>query len=618
LIQAGNHSDALSLLEKEKEQMEGNAEFLCLMGVIATRTKNQAYAIQLFERAQDLPDASADMPEVLAVLYALVGDLHKALYYAKLSTVRKLDRRVLDLLGISFPIFADAFQKIQEKPLVAAGETMLAEGRLEESINSFGQHIALNPMDEAAYDGLTRALLAGGDIMTALNMTRSLRMIAPGGAAYAARLGRILTLAGDFAEARSCYRQALALDRESIPARIGMLSDMAFDPAAPADLADKVRNELITLIQGTTPAAAKPQPQPRGSHLRVAYLVGRLSDEDEIAMIASVLQHHDRSRFELVGFGDGDLNLPHNSRFRMMFKRWLNVQGVNQRTFASMMRGEEVDVLVVVSGHQRNDVLRGLAMHVPTVQVAWRVEGVSLPSPGLDYELVDEFAAPSTAAGAPKPWKLGSGLYAFQMPSDNAANTLPFQVNRYIAFGLDASLAELNSDVAMVCARILHDVPESMLLLRDYDRQHPQTAQKILDLFGNYGVANRIDLVSAGSRRDFLQETDIQLTPFPYARPFSAAESISFGIPVIALDRPGRVCQETAHLLRRLGLAEDMVGASEDDYVAKSVAWAKNAPKREEFRLTGRRTAQASPVYDPAKLAASLEQAFDAMVAKAG
>lgn len=610
----GEYEAALNLLETQKEHLKDDAEILSLMGVVAIRVQNFAYAIQMFQQAQDLPEASTDIPEILAVLHALVGNLPESLYCAKLSSVKPHDNRILGLLGPSFPGFANVFTRIKEKPLVAAGETLLAESRFSEAASKFSQHVALNPRDEEGYDGLTRALVASGEVMTAVNMVRSLRMLAPQNAAYASRLGTVLAMTGEHATAGACHRQAILLDPKSVQSRYAHLRDLAYSPSVSAEAMAAARRGLSDLFSERMPAAAPQRPAVSSRAIRLGYLVGGLTEEDGIAMLADVLRHHDRSRFTLIGLGHGDIGLPHNRPFQMRFERWINVRGVNERTFSSLVRGEGIDVLVDLGGLQAPEHIFAVALHAAPLQISWRIEPVDFSTPGADFEMVDG-AADVRPVGQARPWKIASGLYAFKRPGEaDDMPIFPAETNGYVAFGADATLAQLNPDVVMTFCRILSAVPDSMLLLRDRGHTDSRTVQKIVDLFGNFGMAHRVDVVTAASRGEFLRETDLQLVPFPFARPFLVAEAIGGGVPVVSLDRSEGACRDVAALLRRVGADADMLASSEDAYVAMAVGWAEDRAKRQAFWKTGRSIAASSEVFDVARLAAALEESYGAMI----
>ncbi len=606
-IAVGDYDHAFEILERAKDRLYENADVLSLMGVIAIKLNNIATAIKLFDEAQSLPGASSDIPEILAVLHALVGNLPESLFYGKLGTVKPFDDQLLGLLKPRFPHFAQIFSRIKERPLVASGEALLAEGRLADAVDQFSQHVTLFPNDEHGLDGLTRALLASGEVRPALDLLRSLVAVAPGKASSTSRLAQALTQAGNFDDSHACHRLAGLTEPKSLAIRCRFLNDLVYRPDA--DTVAVVGGEIHALLAAKADSAGRRPAMVGGRTVHIGYLVGSLPGRDEATMLAGIARQHDRSRFSIIGLGEGPISQPQNRLFQMRFDRWLDVKGVDEQTFASMVRGEGIGILIDASGLGAPTQLSGFALHAAPLQLGWLGNPFGLDMPGGDHILVDA----NDHGPFARPCPLDDGLYTFPAPSELEPLLLRSDNDGRIGFGADATMADLNPDLVMTWARILMAVPDSMLLLRDRGHSHPANVARTVELFGNFAVAGRVDVVSVDSDDDFLSEIDIQLTPFPAAKPFAAARALVHGVPVIALDRPGWSSTQIAFLLKRLGLDRAMAAASEDDYVAQAVAWATDKDRRVAFRNDGPAKVAAAPIFDVAAFTAGFETALDAL-----
>lgn len=617
VIRDGDYERAVAMLEEINDKIQSETEIMSLLGIIAILMRNWAYAINLFERVQDDPDASTDIPEILAVLYAMVGNLTESLFYGKLATARPLDRRLLPLLEPGFPPFAEVFVKIKEKPLMTAGERLLREGRVMDAIDRLQQHVRLFPRDEAGIEALSRALRANGQHRAAISLLRALRLVAPQRATHVSRLAETLTAIGEIGESLACHRLALSMDKTEPAIHCAFLRDLAYSPSPASKEARAVEKDLAALLSAGIKPRGGYSSETDPDHLRIGYLLGDLPSDEDTRAVADVGWHRDRNHFSVVGFGRGDLSLDSNLPFQMRFDGWINTDEMDKETLAATVRGEGIDILVDACGLYSSDGMAVLPLKAAPVQVAWLGSPFGVTAPGIDVRLVDELESSSSAKEKVSDWKLAAGLYPFSLPLESLPSECPSEVNGAVSFGADATLAEMNADLAVTWARILIAVPDSLLLVRDHDLQNEDNLRHMMDLFGNFGVAQRVVVISAGDRGGFLQEVDILLTPFPFARTYAAAQALSYGIPVIALDTPGTACRDVSFLLRRLEFGKRMLGRSPGTYVERAVSWAGDVAARASFRKDGRKALTTSTVFDPAHFTASLEEAYRGIWKKA-
>ncbi|OFW45716.1 MAG: hypothetical protein A3J29_19245 [Acidobacteria bacterium RIFCSPLOWO2_12_FULL_67_14b] len=252
-----------------------------------------------------------------------------------------------------------------------------------------------------------------------------------------------------------------------------------------------------------------------------------------------------------------------------------------------------------------------LPLKSAVVQVAWLGVPFGATVPGVDFRFADALAQDGDAPeGTARPWPLAGGTHVYPWPFELGAEPLPAETNGHVSFGIDAGSGEINPEAAAAWSEALLAVPGSRLLLRDNRFGHSDAINRLIETFGDFGVAHRIEVVSASSRNEFLREIDVLLTPFPFTRPYAAAEALALGVPVVALSLAGAMCEDGACLVRRLGLAERGLAVTTADYVKAAVAWAADAAGRATFRREARSRFSASPAYDVAAFTRQLEDAY--------
>ncbi|MBL6958933.1 MAG: tetratricopeptide repeat protein [Rhodospirillales bacterium] len=612
LILKRDYEEAINVLGSIDQNEQNVAEVISLFGVISYFLQDYSKAIELFIQAEELPGASTDLPEVLAILYALGGKLTDSLYYGKLSTMHPMDNRILGLLGSGFPSYAEVFTNIKSKPFLEHGKKMLRQGAFSEAISWLSQHIGINQTDEEALYEYAEALYQDGRPNEALNMLRSLRSLAPGTSSYASLLGRSLDALGRLEEASACHRQAIALESGRIGNYCSRLRNLAYTPnrsdEALAEVISKIRE--VAGSQETAPDASYNSP-PDSAKIKIAYLVVSMPGPDEIEMLAEIISSHDRDRVVVYGIGLSDLTAERNIPFRNGFDRWTNISTMDVATLAATVRNEGVDVLIDASGINSPVGLTLFPYRAAPVQVAWLGTYLGAAVDEMGFRLVDNLSAGAEEKNVCAPWPV-DGLYALKKPYGEIGDS-PAQVYGNISFGSDVSLAELNIEVALTWAQIVQTVPNSQLLLYDRSMGSPEVVDRLLQLFGNFGIAHRIDILSADSRDEFFREVDVALAPFPFQKPYAAAAALAKGVPVVSLDMPGEEGESVSCMLKRLKLDESMLAVSKDDYLAKALNWATDVDARIKFRTEGVEDVLSSSLFDPKSLAKALEDAYFGM-----
>ncbi len=616
-ILAKEFDSAIEKLAILGDSPETFADVFAYNAVIAYHCRDYAMAIDLLRMAEEQPKSSSDVPEVLAVLYSMAGNLSEALYYGKLGSARKPDNRLLDVLGSDFPSFGEVFTGISQKPFMEQGKRLLRSGDMEGALSWLDQHVRLFPRDDEALALLADVHLSDARPQAASGVLRSLRTLRRDNAEDAVKLGEALTRVGRFSDARVCLEDAARIGPDAIDAHAAYVRHLEHSPhlttATALDAVAKVR-ALAAAAAGEEGERAKPSD---GKTLRVGYLVGGVMDDNAKRMLAEVASRHDRSRLSVIGYGVGNLSSPRNSVFRNRFDRWTNLQDMDAHTFAAMVGNEGVDLLVDVSGLGDPERLASFALKPAPIQVSWLGAPFAAPGPGFDYRLVDSQLGTEDGDRGAEAWPLDTGLFSFSLPLTPPPAENPSDVRDFLAFGADTELGGLTAEVAGAWSRIMQAVPDSRLLLMDRELSDPASINRLLELFGNFGVAHRIEAVETDDRKEFLREIDVMLATFPFATPYLAADSLAAGVPVVALDKPGRACQDAAHLIKRTGAGDALTADSVDGYVDKAVALAGDADARRAFRGDNWSALSDSVAFSVDVFVRGLEDAFFAMRDKA-
>ncbi len=612
LLVAGSDTEALALAEGALQDPEANTEAVCALAAIYYRSGALGYAIKLLASLMGRPDVPEDIPEVLAVLYSFAGCVSDALYYAKLSSTQGGDRFIQHLFGPDFPNFADAFARVRPKPLLGDGMMALMSGELERALFLVEQHLNLLPDDVEALDTYAQIKIQMGKNSEAIGLLRTVATLAGPSATLLSRLASCLILSGQFPEGLACHREAIARAPSSFAILGSAVADLRFFGRAEAEASGIIQAWNAELTK-SAPRTVRPAPKVTDvSPIRICYLCSSLDSDELNSMVGSVAQAHDRSRVTVVGFGRDQTDSPSNQWARGAFDLWRDVSNLDVTTMGALIRGEGVHVAIDADGSLA-PTMRGLFQrNTAPLQVGWLNPEVAGRVPGNYLQ-----AVPGPGEAAEGELVLAAGRYclgdlAGRAPVTTAA---PVESVGTITFGAELIRAELTPHLAMVWGRILQALPNSTLLLRDSGMfGDPDNVDALVSLFGNAGVAHRIDVIRDVDRAGFAANIDIALLPFPAGNILAHAEFMRNGVPVVVTTS----CAAGADMgafLTAAGLGETLVGADVDGYAAKALALAGDVPALVSLRRRMPEIVASVPAFTPKGFARAIEDAVIAALA---
>ena len=251
-------------------------------------------------------------------------------------------------------------------------------------------------------------------------------------------------------------------------------------------------------------------------------------------------------------------------------------------------------------------------MHAwPPLQISWDGCPYGTGLAGMDAILGDAILDPEGPDAAPMSEKLvclEHGAVLVDLPSPKPVDTVERDENP--VFAADVNLGELDAATVEAWVSILQAVPDAKLILNDRGFHNEYALPRLIGMFGNFGMAHRVDIVSGIQVPDFLAQADVLLLPRLAPRTGSAMDALRAGLPVIGWAGEGRHRRIAASLLHYTGLADELLAESAERYVELAVGWIVDAERRAAFRdgIAGR--LEAAPLFDAKARVADLEKAY--------
>ncbi len=534
------------------------------------------------------------------------------------------------------------------------GKVLLKVGRLDEAVESFNRAIAIEPDSAETYrdlglvylefgryreaeqssrkalslkshypsaeNNLGMALLSLGKMYEAEKCYRNVLSTDPRSAIYLSNLGGAQLAQGRLSEAAESLRQATQINPNFLTAHANLLSCMSVDPTVSGqDYLAQARDfgkRLEAVVGPAYNGWLVNMDDRSGRPLRVGMVSGRLCNNPVGYFLESVLANIDPRRVELVAYATSAREDELTLRIRRHFVQWENVVGMEANRAAERIRTDRIDILVDLNGCTEGNLLPVFALKPAPVQVSWLGYWASTGLPQMDYVIADKASLPDSDKD------LFSEAICYMPETRFCFSVPPFEVpivplpalrNGFVTFGCFQTLTKINDRVLKLWGQVMLALPDSKLRLA-FNQITDTTFQR---LFGQRlleaGIDRaRVTLVGPVTRPEYMAsygEIDLILDTFPYTGGTTTCEALWMGVPTLTLNGGSMIARQGAAMLACVGL-DAWIAVDEADYVAKAIKHAADSEGLAKLRTTLRERSLESALFDAARFARNLEQAF--------
>ncbi len=465
------------------------------------------------------------------------------------------------------------------------GSAMQTMGRYEAAINAYRKAISMHhPREVEIYENMAAALCMQGKFQESIDVSQDVLKMQPENARIYS--GLLLTL-----QYFAGQDQESLLDRHRRwPGNVGF-------PAS-------------SLVQ--LPPAERPQ------RLRIGYVSADLRKHSVAYFVEPLLTQHDAARFEITCyFSHQDADVI-TGRLQRLAHRWRNIADLDDRQLLQMIGADGIDILVDLNGHTSGSRLTAFARRAAPVQVSFIGYPDTTGVVNMDYRLSDAIADPPGAEClCTESLVRLPGCFLCYRPPDNApaVASAPCQKNGFVTFGSFNNLAKINPEVVAVWAKMLREMPDSRLVMKNPSLTDKATRERYQALFANAGITGeRLDLLGFiaddGGHLGAYGRIDIALDTFPYNGTTTTCEALWMGVPVITLRGNRHSARVGASLLTAVGYSE-WIADTPEQYHEISMRFAQDQARLAQYRSGVREQMRASPLCLTQSYVKAVENAYD-------
>lgn len=609
LLASERPSDARAILEQFKARAFGSDSL----------PLTRAFIAQTFAAAQSRYDLGnyTDAEAALDLIIMLDRNHAEATYLAGAVAART------NRPDLAFDLISIALYREPENPLFYSGlSTVLTNrGDHDGAISALEKALELDPdlaMAHANIAGVYQRRFRFGEAMRHAERAIALE---PANAGAHSNHGSALVALGRLGEAVEAFDRALALD----PSKLFVASNRLFAKLYSADVpaADYAADAMAfgrryaEPLRRSRPFANDRDP---GRPLRVGFVSGDFCNHPLVRFFEPYLRAIDRTRVAAFAYMTHASEDAVSERLRPLFDGWCNLAYRDDDEAADTIERDAIDILVDLSGHSAGNRLMVFARKPAPVQVTWIGHPGTTGLAAIDYRLTDSITDPPDLAEplhAERLWRLPriTATYAGVDDLPPVRARAPFEDAGYITFGCFNRLTKICDAALETWARILAAVPDARLFMVVADITTPEVRAAVERRLAGIGMPlDRVIFqprVSAGYH-ELYHRTDIALDPYPYNGGTTSYDTLSMGVPFVALRGAHAAARTGVSVLTAVGLPE-LIADDQDAYVAIASDLARDRDRLRAIRNGLRERLYASPLMDHRGLAVEVEAAFRGM-----
>lgn len=498
-----------------------------------------------------------------------------------------------------------------------AGVALSDRGFFPEAAKYFRRAVESDPEFVEALLNLGACLRHCDDLMGTIECFDRARRLEPDNKKAHAYLGLALLEVGRIENGLAALNHALEIDPGYARARSNYLFGLNYRSG--------MRNQELLAEHRRFGERYRDLPRPafRNSRdpdrrLRIGYVSPDFKRHSCAFFVEPLLAAHDPNAVEVFCYSDVHLPDAVTQRIRSQVPNWRDTSKLQDPAFIEMVRADEIDIAVDLTGHTGNNRLTAFAAWLAPLQVSWLGYPATTGLNAIGYRITDAIADPEGAADADHSERLIRLPRTFlcYRPSGDAPDVapLPSLAGHPFTFGSFNNLPKINEEVIDVWAEILRKTPGSRLLLKSRGLGCQDAAERILRAFGDLGIAaDRIELITwlrnPGDHLALYSRIDLALDPFPYNGTTTTCEAMWMGVPALTLAGERHAARVGASLLTQVGL-EHLIVRTRRDYVARAVQLVAAPQELAAIRSGLRDRMAASPLCDAAAFARDMEAAY--------
>jgi predicted O-linked N-acetylglucosamine transferase (SPINDLY family) len=587
--QAGRQEKAEAAYREVLGQRPDNPDALHLLGVLHMQRADYLNAEKLLRASiTKLPQMVAAHSN-LGILLSETGRLEEAC--ASYQTALKLD-----------PNFLDAWYNF--------GNALAQLRRYTEAVTSYTKALDISP---TYHKVRCRRAYAAGSIGREDIALDDLEVCFAAGALERSSLALLLLLRQKFVKWEGHAHLLRIIKKNGVAA-----CDTPFALLATVDDPNAHHIAACAYVGKLAPDAhARPRVEVvLGERIRLAYVSADFRNHPASRLLGSILEGHDRNRFETFGVSIGpDDGSPLRRRMESAFDSFVDASTWTDETIAGYLRRQGIGIAIDLMGHTTHSRIGVLARRPAAIQVSFLGFPGSTGASFIDYVIGDEVVTPPESerffsekvCRLPYSYYPTDPDYPIGLSPSRASEGLPEDAFIFASFG---NLWKLTPQVFDVWMGLIKEAPNAVLWMLAADANIQSRLQSEAKMRGV--SADRIFFARPAAHADHLARhrlADLILDTFPYNGHTTASDALLMGVPTVTYRGNAFAGRVGASLLGAVG-ASDLVADTPSAYTALALAMARDRARLQMITEDLRQNVRSRPLFDAPRYRRDLEAAY--------
>jgi len=588
LAQSNQFERAKKLLYQAIRIQPDNADANNNLGNVLKELKEYQNAINYYKKTIEINPNFFQAYGNLGIVTKELGENNKSINYI---------RKAIEIQ----PNYAEAYNTL--------GVLLKESGEYAEAINCLRKAIKIQPQYAEAHNNLGVILKDSMQYEEAINCYIKAIQIQPYYAEANYNLGNLSSLLGKFDEATLKYHQAIKIKPDYARAYSNLLFNLNyktdFDPNFYLSEAKKFRENC----KPKKKLSFHYQYEKKPKKLKLGLVSADFGNHPGGYFTLNTLTELKNKNFDLIAYSNFDRKDEYYNYFKPLFSQWHLIEKKTDEEVVEQIFKDGIHILMDLQGHSAKNRL-SLFMHkAAPIQASWLGQGTT-GIPEIDYFVGSPHITPKSEDNhyVEEVWRLPEISQCFTPPDfDLKINNLPVLKNNFITFGCVNKLAKISDGTVSLWSKILQNIPNSKLLLKNKDFNNKKIVENTFSRFATHGVdKNKLILKGESpTRKELLEvysEIDIALDPFPFQGNTTTCEAIWMGVPVLTLKGDRHLFHFGESINSNLGM-KDWIAENKEEYISKAKNFSSNLAQLSKFRKNLRQTALKSPVFDAPRFA---------------
>lgn len=486
------------------------------------------------------------------------------------------------------------------------------------SIRALEESLRLRPHHAPALRNLSVAFRGAGRITNAVIACRQAIEAQPGFSEAYNTLGTLHQSIGEIDEAIAAYRYGLALSPKQAATHSNLLFALHYSEGTTPQQIFAEHLRFREVHAGSLPTLKSRDRRDGGAQpLRVGYVSPDFRRHPVGHFLLPVLQAHDRTSVKVHCYHTAPCEDDRTPDFANAADVWRNATGWNDSDLADCIAGDEIDILIDLSGHTAGNRLLVFARKPAPVQATWLGYFDTTGLDAIDYLIADRWVCPQEA-----PWnstervsRLPDCYLCYRGPAD-APEPRSKPGGSPLVYGCFNNLSKMTPQTIRAWCEILHRSNGSVLMLKCAALADATVRDRVFARFKENGLeAGRLELLGPSPQSDVLAryaDVDVALDPFPYNGGTTSCEALWMGVPLVTLAGSSFAGRVGVTILRNAGCS-DWIASSHEAYMQQAVSIGRNLDERQRLRPLLRDRVRTSPLGNIDAFTKNLESAYQRM-----